>query len=454
MMKRTVVVIAVLGVAVVAALPPLFGAKARSLVEGEVAAIRETLAPWASVAVTFDDWDVGWLSSTANANAVILDAESAANIDQHPALLDRSFSGTVTLHHGPFLTGFAPGLGWGSVEFIIDSTLIPELQDFHAATGVDRIARLGIRLGFGETTAGIDMPTFAYAPGGQNPWIEVKFEGLDMHATLGEAGERMEFDGEVGGFRIALQSSGEADVGPLRWGVRAQEYPRIEELWLGEAWLDLARLTIADIGGERLAEASDIHLEAGTRIDGNILLFTNLFEIGDATVAQVRLEELVASASTGYDVDALGRLLEVADELEDMSSEAEAELFNALARERFTFDIDRLGFSHEGKALSASLAIEFRGDELPDDFQIDDEIDPATLLPFVSAHLDLAFHKDLTSGLGIDEADAVIGLLALTGILRESGDDRTLSVGFDRGAVSVNGESLEPSVLQEMLGNL
>lgn len=444
-MKRIVLVVVVLGLVVAAVLPPLFGARARGLIEAELAGIGEALAPYASVEVRFDDWDVGWLSSTANASITVA-FESGLPIEDD---LHTRLPKAVTLYHGPFLAGVSPGLGWGSIEFVIDSSVIPELRDFHESTGIDRIARLGVLVGFGSTTVGMDMPAFVYGAGAPGQGPEIEFAGMEMHAVLRDAGERIEFDGEVGGFGITMPASWAADAGQLSWASSARKDPRIPQLWLGDGRFDLAQVMIAS--GKSFVEFNDIHVEGGTEIDADVFIATNLYEARDAVITDSRLHELVAEVSMRYGVDTLGRFMDAAYGLDAMSPHAATELVNMLFRERFTFDIGRLGFKHEDRALLTTLAIEFRGDELPDNLEIDLASDYAALLSLVSAHLDIAFHKELLRGLGAEQMDAMTGVLAAAGILRESGDDHTLNVGFDKGVVSVNGEPVE---LQELLGLL
>ena len=207
-------------------------------------------------------------------------------------------------------------------------------------------------------------------------------------------------------------------------------------------------------GGKSLVELNDIHVEGGTEIDADVFISTNLYEARDAVIKDSRLDELVAEVSTRYDVDTLGRLMDAAYDMDAMSPQAATQLVNALVRERFALDIERLGFKHEDRAFLASLAIEFRGDELPDNLEIDLASDYAALLSLVSASLDLAFHRELLSGLGLEEMDVMVGVFAQMGILRESGDDLTLNVGFDKGVVSVNGEPMQPQELLQLLGSL
>ena len=129
-------------------------------------------------------------------------------------------------------------------------------------------------------------------------------------------------------------------------------------------------------------------------------------------------------------------------------------LINALVRERLTFAIDRLGFEHEDRAALASLEIDFRGAELPDWFDISRSPDLAAILPLVSANLDLVFHRDLLSGLGIGQMDGFVRILAREGMVKESGDDYTLNVGFEDGTLTVNGEPVEPFELLGLLSGL
>lgn len=268
-----------LGLVVTAALPPLFGAKARSLIEAELAGIGRALAPYASVEVTFDDWNVGWFSSTVNPSITMaLNAESGLPIDDdQPSRFETTLPEAVTLYHGPFLTGFSPGLGWGSVEFVIDSFVIPDLRDFHESTGMDRVARLGVLVGFGGTTVGMDMPAFVYGEGEPGQRVEIEFAGMEMNAVFGDGGKRIEFDGEVGGFGITIPSSREAVVGQLSWASSARKDSRISKLWLGDGQFDLTRVMIAS-GGKDLVEVNDIHVEGGAEIDGDVLIATNLYE--------------------------------------------------------------------------------------------------------------------------------------------------------------------------------
>ena len=451
-MKRILPAVLVLVVIVAAALPPLFGARARSLIEAELATIGEAVSPYATVEVSFHDWDVGWFSSTASVSlGVELNPEALELDGQDPQGLSTTLPKLVTLYHGPVLIEPLAGLGWGAVELVVDASLVPELQDFHEATGVDHVARLGVLVGLFGTTIGMDMPAFLYEGDATGQPGSIDFGGLEATAAFG-GGETLEFDGEVGGVGITTPGWN-AEVGRASWASNAREDARIPELWLRGGQFDVAR--VMDSSGDGgLVEVNDIRLQGSTEIDGDDLVATYLYEAREAVITTTRLDELAAEASVRYGYEALARLMEAAYNLEALDEEQQMALINALVRERLTFAIDRLGFEHEDRAALASLEIDFRGAELPDWFDISRSPDLAAILPLVSANLDLVFHRDLLSGLGIGQMDGFVRILAREGMVKESGDDYTLNVGFEDGTLTVNGEPVEPFELLGLLSGL
>ena len=451
-MKRILPAVLVLVVIVAAALPPLFGARARSLIEAELATIGEAVSPYATVEVSFHDWDVGWFSSTASVSlGVELNPEALELDGQDPQGLSTTLPKLVTLYHGPVLIEPLAGLGWGAVELVVDASLVPELQDFHEATGVDHVARLGVLVGLFGTTIGMDMPAFLYEGDATGQPGSIDFGGLEATAAFG-GGETLEFDGEVGGVGITTPGWN-AEVGRASWASNAREDARIPELWLGGGQFDIARVMVSS-GDGGLVEVNDIRLQGSTEIDGDDLVATYLYEAREAVITTTRLDELAAEASVRYGYEALARLMEAAYNLEALDEEQQMALINALVRERLTFAIDRLGFEHEDRAALASLEIDFRGAELPDWFDISRSPDLSAILPLVSANLDLVFHRDLLSGLGIGQMDGFVRILAREGMVKESGDDYTLNVGFEDGTLTVNGEPVEPFELLGLLSGL
>ena len=457
-MKRIVIVVVVLVVVLAAALPPLFGARARSLIEDELAAVGESLAPYVKVEVSFDDWDVGWYSSTASVSlAVAFDAESMALDAQVADTLSTTIPNSVTLYHGPILARPSPGLGWGSVEFVIDPTVLPELREFEEATGMDYFARLGVLVGFGQgLSMGMDMPEFEYATeevstGG----YEIDFGGVETTARFGGGGETIDLDGRFGGVNVTSAdplSSWQLAWGRTTWTGSAWKDDRLPSMWLGGGKTDVSRVMFSTGGGPEIVyEVTDMRLEGGNRIEGDFLVGTNLYEAREVRIMNMVLQDLVADVAVRYGLDGLARLMDVAY-LESLDPERQMEIVTDLVQERIDFAINRLGLRHEDRRALASLTIEFRGDELPDGFEFGPGTDYMALLPLVTANLDLSFHKDLLGGLGIGQVDGVVRMLAREGIVLESGDDYTLDVGFENGGLTVNGDPFEPLQLLGLVG--
>ena len=456
-MKRIAIIVVVLVVVLAAALPPLFGARARSLMEDELAAVGESLAPYVKVDVSFDDWDVGWYSSTATVSlAVTFDAEAL----ELGAELEESFSTTlpksVTLRHGPILARPSPGLGWGSVEFVVDGSVVPELGEFEEATGVDYFVRSSVLLGLGGgLSMGMDMPRFEYATGEVSAGgYEIDFGGLETTASFGGGGETIDLDGRFGGANATignLLGSWQLAWGRTTWTGSARKDARIPNVWLGGGKTDVARVMFSTGGPESTYEVTDVRLEGDNGIEGDFLVGTNLYEVREARIVNVVLQDLVVDLAVRYGVDGMARLMDLAN-VDSLDPERQMEIVADLVRERIEFVINRLGFTHEDREALASLAIEFRGDELPDGFELGPNADFTTMLPLVTANLDLSFHRELLDGLGFGQINGMVGLLAREGIVQESGDDYTLNVGFANGGLTVNGDPFEPFELMGLFG--
>ena len=452
-MKRIAIAALVLAVVMAAALPPLFGARARSLMEDQLAAAGESLAPYAKVEVSFDDWDVGWYSSTATVSlAVIVDTESldldAGVVEPFSTTLPKS----VTLYHGPFLFRPAPGLGWGSVEFVVDASVVPELREFEEATGVPYSARGGVLVGFGGgISMSIDIPGFVYTDSDSDvAGTEIDFAGLEATAKFGGSGRTLDFEGQFGGIDATVFPTRLA-WGRTTWAGSARKDSRMPNLWLGDGKTEVARVLYSGGGEENTYEAIDLGIEGDNEIEGDFLVGTNLYEMRELRIADMALQDLVLGLAVRYGVDGMARLMDVAY-MDSLDRERQMEMVTDLVRERIDFAIDRLGLRHEDRRVLASLAIEFRGDELPDGFEIGPNADYLALLPLVTADLDLTFHRELLGGLGIEQMDGVVRMLAREGIVLETGDDYTLNVGFANGGLTVNGDPFEPFQLPGLLG--
>ena len=454
-MKRIAIVVVVLVVVLAVLLPPLFGVRARSLMEDQLAAVGESPAPYVKVEVSFDDWDVGWFSSRAT---VSLEVTPDTRFPALDARLEESFGTTlpksVTLYHGPILIQPAPGLGWGSVEFVVDGSVVPELRDFEEATGVDYLGRFGVFLGFGGSLSmGMDMPEFGYATAEPPRDFEIDFGGLGAVAEFGGGGKTLDFDGRFGGINATLSPSSQLAWGRTTWTGSARKDARIPNFWLGGARTEIARIMFSTGSPAITYEVTDLRMEGDGVIEGDSLVGTNLYEVREARIMDVVLQDLVLDLEVRFGVDGLARLMDAAY-LDSLGFEQQMERVTDLVGERIAFDIKRLGLTHEGRGALASLAIEFRGDELPDGFEIGPDTDFTAMLPLVTANLDLSFHRELFGGLGFGQMDGMVRMLAREGIVLESGDDYTLHVGFESGGLTVNGDPFEPFELIGLLGGI
>lgn len=452
-MKRIAIVVVVLVVAVAVALPPLFGARARSIMEDRITTVGESLTPYMNVAVSFDDWDVGWYSSTATVSLdVAFDTGSLGLEAQVQDSFGTTLPEVVTLYHGPVLTHPSPGLGWGSAEFVVDSSVVPDLLEFEQATGIDNLARLGVSVGFGSgLSVAMDMPEFEYVEGESPLSNAIDFGGLEAVAKFGGGGETVDLNGRFGGVQATILSSMQLAWGRTTWSGSARKYARVPDLWLGGGKTEIARVMFSTGGGESTYDVTDIRMEGESEIDGDFLVGTNVYEAGEVQIMNMVLQDLVVDLTVRYGVDGLARLMDVAN-VDSLDPEKQMAIVNDLVRERLDFTIDRLGLTHEGRGALASLAIEFRGDELPDGFEFGPNADITAVLPLITANLDLSFHTELLGGLGLGQVDPMVRMLAQEGIVQESGEDYTLNVGFENGGLTVNGDPFEPFELLGLFG--
>ena len=452
-MKRIAIVVVVAVVAVAVALPPLFGARARSIMEDRIATVGESLSPYMNVAVTFDDWDVGWYSSTATVSfEVAFDTGSLGLEAQVQDSFGTTLGEVVTLYHGPILTDPSPGLGWGSAEIVVDSSVVPQLEEFQQATGVDHLARLGVSVGFGGgLSLAMDMPELEYAEGESPLGNEIDFEGLEAVASFGGDGETLDLDGRFGGVHVTMVSSMQLAWGRTTWSGSARKYAKVPDMWLGGGKTEISRVMFSTGAPEGTYDVTDIRMEGESEVEGDFLVGTNVYEAGEVQIMNMVLQDLVVDLTVRYGADGLARLMDVAN-VDSLDPEKQMEIVNDLVRERLDFTIDRLGLTHEGRGALASLAIEFRGDELPDGFEFGPNADLTAVLPLVTANLDLSFHTELLGGLGLGQVDPMVRMLAREGIVLESGDDYTLDVGFENGGLTVNGDPFEPFELLGLFG--
>ena len=443
--------VAILSLVVAVVLPPVFGTVARSTLDDLDRGVRvaQAFGTDAELAVLFDDWDAGWFSSTAS---MWLRAEFGG-----VTLFSSEFPVPVTVRHGPMISGTPSGLGWASIELILDGSVHPDLQEFYEETGLDEVVRFGLLLGLGGSTrAGIDVPAFRVEEPDGDEWMD--FRGIRANADL--AADVLDFDGEFGGLRYGSQYA-RVEVGGIALAADMSRDSRMPMLWLGGVQADSDGFEIlADDG--RSAEMGDIRVHLDTEIIRGVLHaslqgdVSHLdFPVPDTNGnAQLRLDGLGGGMALRYDADSLADFMELVQTGSATSPEAVLRLAGSLVRERLFFSIERLSFSHEGRSAGASLEVEFRGDELPglDIERLSRLATNPARLP-ISVDFNLAFEQDLPRGLvrslgggGSREArqlDSAIQDLVAEDVLQEDGDDYTLRAEFDEGELYLNGEPLD-----------
>lgn len=423
MIRRIALAAAVLVLIAVLGLPPVFGARARALIEAELATVGDSLRPDAELAVSLDEWEAGWFSSTAKLT-VAVDAER------------RIWRDGVTLHHGPVIIGGVSGLGWGSAEFVIDTNDVPDLAGFRARTGVDEIGRVAALVGLhGGTTVAVDVYPFQTpddAPDGL-----ATFAGLDARIAIDRTGRRVDVAGAMHGASVTALDAPSIEIGRLDAEARLDRAPGPTDLWLGEGRFDLARLFVRDEQTGNAFEMDDAQFETDVAIEDEEVVWTSRHTARELRVATIALDEVELNTSIAYPL---------ASALRAAQSDPVA-LADDFVRERVTLRIDPLRLSHLGMPLVARLDVDYRGDRLPAGATPD-----VTNLPgIVAADLELSMHKDLLGAFGLDIGDRLMRAMVDQGIAQDSGDSYDLKASFRDGQLTSNGQQVDLALLLALL---
>ena len=302
---------------------------------------------------------------------------------------------------------------------------------------------------FGDTTIGMDMPAFRY--GGKLGGAAVDFAGLATSAAVADGGDSLDLDGELRGLGVTVAGMPMVDADQVTWSANTSRSLRNPYLWLGGGRLDFARLTLSN----GLFEMNEARLEGSTAVDGDLFSATNLYRARELGIAGTHLDDVWLEVSMSHGAHAVARLMEAGYDSDFRELlQLQMEMLDRLARDRINFDIDRFSFEHESLPASASLSIEYRGDELPDVVEFGPSMDFEPVFALVSAKLDIAVHQELLRKVGLDPADAMVRVLARDGIVVESDDEYTLNVSFENHEFEVNGEPFEPLQLLGLLGGV
>ena len=450
-MKRIVVVVVAVAVLATVILPPVFGARARALMEERLSEVTSLLAQGFELDVAFGDWEAGWFSSTAT---VALSArlpgqgELANAVPDLPDEFSVTLPDAVTLIHGPImLSSFSAG--WGGIWFEIDESVVDELQAFQNELGIDYLARLAVLVGFfTDTTIRLDMPAFEYLGDSLGNRIELSFGGLETTATFDR--KSLGLDGGTPRFSVGWPD-GRIVVDKASWAGDLGYDDRLPNVPLGGANTEVARILFDSRDAERI----DLHgFDMGyeTSLDGDHLISANRTRLRRLGIADFQFDDIRLDATARLNAAAFAQLMNPFEDLAIQDIEVrQIAALESLAKTRVWITMDPVDFSHKGLPASASLALEYKGDELPANFALVETTDTALFLSVLDAQLDVSIHRDLLTTLGQDELDALVRVLIQEGIVREDGDTRSLDVDFKDKVLLVNGKPFEALELVELL---
>ena len=445
MARRIALAAAIIIVAAVLVLPPVFGARARALLEPGLNAMGASLAPDAALVVSFDDWDAGWFSSTATVSfeAIFRTPPAVAAVSTDLEETYRTtLPGVVTLYHGPVPLG---GFGWGSAEFVVDASAIPELHDFHAETGVAEVARLTALVGFlGNTTIGLSVPPISTTE--PNGGTQVNFAGLEATLSLAQDGRRTASTGTLQGLSATVPDDVTFEIGETTWGVRADKEPDTG-LWLGQGSGRLAKVVASSGDTASGLEVDDVRIESDTHVDaGEVVGALRATAVG-VRFGEHHLADLEVDMTGTGPVAAMESLAERASgSLIEMP--LTSVMLATIRGHRATLRIDPLAFNYRDMPLRATLDVEYHGDR-----EAEEPVAPdfGELTRSTSAELELSFHKDLLDVLGIDFVANLLPAMARLELVRESGDEYHVHATYRDGELLFDGKPVDAALLAALL---
>lgn len=423
-------------------LPPVLGARARNLIEPRLHAMTDALGPDLIVAVWLDNWDAGWFSSTAT---VTLDArfgQQGGDTTTWPDLAGSyrtTMPRALTLRHGPVIVGDRWRVGWGSAEFAIDATTVPKLQEFLAETGVGAVARLTALVSFlGGTAVTLEIPpirTFA------EDTTEFRFAGLDAIASINPDGTRGSSSGTLHRLGFANPGVSAIELGRLEWAGDAHKSAAIG-YWLGTAVVKLEHVDASD-AGERVFEMAGARLETETRADHDDIVGTNRYTAVRIRFGGLQFDDVELDVAATYPVAAAARLADSAVNAQ-LSTEAIADAL----RQRITVRVDPLSFRHADLPFTATLDVEYRGDQHR---HSPVAADLWTLASLTSAELSASMHKNLVQAVGIDDLTKLVPKMARLGLVRESGDEYQVHATYRDGELLFDGKPVDAALLVALM---
>jgi len=457
MIKRIAIAALAAVLVVLLVLPPVFGARARALVEDRLATASEFAPAEIDLDVEFVDWRTGWFSSTGTVNlrAKITPGpgDLTGALSDVTEELDVTLAEAVTLHHGPVMYR-SSDVGWGGFLFELDESAVAELAAIQDGLDVDYVARLAIAVGFfGKTALRVDMPAFEYHGDafGAGP-VDFEFGGLDATAIV--EGRSARLDGGLPRTSFEVPNAIRIVVDGTTWTGQFRRDDRFPNLPLGGL-----NSRVAHIGVWGMPDPPGISFEMEeltatnhSAVEGDHFVSGAEFGAEVVRVAGRELDELKLGMEVLFDAEGFDEVirLDAVPADDPRFEEAVASLMKTQAR----ISIDPVAFSHEEMPASASLVAEYRGDELPEYLVLGVDTDPSVVMEALAAELEVAVHRNLLAALGLGDVDSLIRVLVQEGLVLETDDTYTLNVLFESGQLDLNGEPVDPLQLMGLLTSL
>ncbi len=485
---KKIVIFMLIGVVVLLALPPVVGGQAERRINASLANANETTGAY--MAVTLEDYEKGWFSSTGKLRFRLTDAYIEANPlfqaqapDGRPVadVFAEGLTQDIVVNHGPILLGDNTGLGIGEVISIWDGGDEPELQALLAKTGNDFFLRSQMTIGLaGMGDLRLDAPAFTVRDVG-NDIQEIVFAGAGASGSIDLADTHVVLTGQMNGFSVTGMD-GEAVIERLRVDLDVS-YPESDPYGLGTAEIVMDR--IVGISADQTAidlKQAKIGYSSTKDADGKVDVDMT-YAIGGVSGPGLDIADMqVTFAMNQLDPNALSTLQALSNEMMPAGTDGADPLATMSALNDPIYDLlaggmgmrfDPMRFTYDDQAFDARLDIQTKSGNLPpkNAFTLDN---PLIFLNLFAVDADLSLHKDLAlllaipqvkqqlaagipEGTEIDDAQLedmarsqapmMLAAMVAQGFIRDEGTNYGVSANYDNGALTVNGKPISLGAL-------
>ncbi len=469
--------------AILLLLPPVVGSQAESRIEASLANSNEMTGGY--VAVSLEDYEKGWFSSSGKLRFRLTDAYIEANplfqadTPEGRPLADAFGEGltqAITVNHGPLLFGESQGVGLGEVISTWDGGDEPELKSLLAKTGNDYFLRSRMTIGLtGMGDLHLDAPAFTVRDVDDDV-EEIVFAGASASGSIDMSDTHVVLSGQMNGFSVT-GGDGEAVVERMRMDLDVR-YPESDPYGLGSAEVIMDRIVALS------ADATAIDLKQAkigysSKKDDNGKVHVDItYAIGGVSAPGLDLEDLqVSFTMEQLDPGALSAMQRLSDDMMPADPAGADPLAAMAAFNDPIYDLlaggmgmrfDPMRFTYDDQAFDARLNIQTKSGNLPpkDAFSLDN---PLIFMNLFAVDADLSLDKNLAlllaipqlkeqlaagipEGTDMDDAELedmakaqapmMLAAMVAQGYIRDEGANYSVSASFDNGALTVNGNPI------------